>query len=74
MLNFKKTTSLLWTLENKINPCLKSKLLIGTHHKTGTAWMQNIFTSIANQLKLNIVKPTAKKGELVDCNLNFDRC
>lgn len=32
---------------------LEQKVLIGTHHKTGTVWMKNIFTQSCNQLKLN---------------------
>lgn len=31
---------------------LKNKVLVGTHHKTGTVWMKKIFTQSCNQLKL----------------------
>ena len=31
---------------------LKNQVLVGTHHKTGTVWMKNIFTQSCSQLNL----------------------
>lgn len=31
---------------------LENKVLVGTHHKTGTVWMKNIFSQSCSQLKL----------------------
>jgi hypothetical protein len=30
----------------------KNKILIGTHHKTGTVWLENVFSKISDQLDL----------------------
>lgn len=32
---------------------LENKVLVGTHHKTGTVWMKNIFSQSCSKLKLN---------------------
>ena len=34
---------------------LENKILIGTHHKTGTVWMKNIFSQIGRKFKLKFV-------------------
>lgn len=39
-------------MTNKLN--LPYKIIIGTHHKTGTQWLNNIFISIAKKYKLKL--------------------
>jgi len=46
----------------------KNKILVGTHHKTGSVWMTNVFRSIAEQFDLKFQRvssttPVAPEGE-----------
>lgn len=51
---------------------LNNRVLVGTHHKTGTAWMSKIFKEIASNYNLKYSSPTASKGILVTPTQNFD--
>lgn len=42
---------------------VKNKILVGTHHKTGTVWFLSIFREIANRLGLNFVAHTHEDPE-----------
>lgn len=44
---------------------LNNKVLIGTHHKTGTVWMISIFSKIAERYGLSFIKPSASSGEIM---------
>ncbi|MGD1806314.1 sulfotransferase domain-containing protein [Dapis sp. BLCC M126] len=50
---------------------LDNRVLIGTHHKTGTVWMGNIFNSIASFYDLKISANRGNKS-LISPSSNFD--
>ena len=50
---------------------MKNKILVGTHHKTGCAWIGNIFQKIAKELKLDFQKNSIAKNNQ-NWNIFFD--
>ena len=54
--HLEKLTSMFLSKKHKapeaITKKLENKVLVGTHHKTGTVWMKNIFSQSCSKLKL----------------------
>lgn len=48
-----------------MSPPLNHKVLVGTHHKTGTVWMMNIFRKIAEQYALKFVTHSASSERMM---------
>lgn len=48
-------------------PVLNNKIVVGTHHKTGTVWLRDIFTTFCRRLGLNFFK-----GHQHDLPADFD--
>lgn len=46
---------------------LPNKILIGTHHKTGTVWLLSIFATISNEFGLNFYK-----GKQTNLSVEYD--
>ncbi|ELS03172.1 sulfotransferase family protein [Xenococcus sp. PCC 7305] len=58
----------------------KHKILVGTHHKSGSAWMKSIFQSLSEEFKLRCITTSFKKKRpkndrweiLLDYHSQFD--
>ncbi|MGB3295835.1 MAG: sulfotransferase domain-containing protein [Phormidesmis sp.] len=48
-----------------VSPPLNNKVLIGTHHKTGTVWMLNVFREIAGRYALKFISPSASSEKIM---------
>jgi len=45
---------------------MRYNLVVATHHKTGTVWMDGVFKTIADDLGAQYVKPRSRHGHLSD--------
>ena len=66
-----KFTSILFSKKHEASEAasrkIENKILVGTHHKTGTVWMKNIFSQSCNKLKLKFYN-----GKLEQSPSDFD--
>ncbi|HNY01581.1 MAG TPA: sulfotransferase domain-containing protein [Bacteroidales bacterium] len=53
-------------------PHLPYKILVGTHHKTGTAWLQSVFEEIAREMSLRFCLTSKKVRPDPGCDIDLN--